>query len=307
MGKASIDIGSNSVLLLVLDEDGRRLHDEARVVGLGKGLGDRGLFQPERMEAAEAALIEYVAVAKQYGVEPWSIKAVATSAARRAMNAETFFAKLQRTLGLRIRIVSGDEEARLTWLGAQVDLPASAEPRVVIDLGGGSTEVVVGQLGGSDMPSEVRQRISLEFGTVRLTERFIAEDAEGRVLPESAGPLAEFLDVEIRRIPFALPPDCRVIGVAGTVTTLSAIRSGLDAYDGDLVHGASLTKRDLQDFIDRLGAATRAERLEMCAIEPNRADFLFAGAHVLRRLLTSLRVDHLIVSDRGLRYGVLAG
>ncbi|MEO0601853.1 MAG: exopolyphosphatase, partial [Myxococcota bacterium] len=145
MPKASVDIGSNSVLLLVVDDVGRRIHDEARVVGLGKGLGDRGLFQPERMDAAEAALAEYVAKAVELGVEPFSIKAVATSAARRAMNAETFFTKLKRTLGLRVRIITGEEEARLTWLGAQVDLPDTPEPRIVVDLGGGSTEVVVGQ------------------------------------------------------------------------------------------------------------------------------------------------------------------
>jgi len=300
MPKASIDIGSNSVLLLVVDEQGSRVHDEARVVGLGKGLGDRGLFQPERMDAAEAALNDYVAIARAHGVEPWSIKAIATSAARRAMNAETFFAKLQRTLGLRIRIITGEEEARLTWLGAQVDLPGSPEPRVVVDLGGGSTEVVIGQAG------EVRQRTSLEFGTVRLTERFIAEDADGRVLPDSVAPLVEFLDVEIRRLPFALPPECRVIGVAGTVTTLAAMQRGLDTYDGEVIHGMALTRRDLSDFIDQLGAATRAERRILCAIEPKRADFLFAGAQVLHRLLTHLRADHLVVSDRGLRYGVLA-
>ncbi len=301
MPKASVDIGSNSVLLLVVDDQGRRLHDEARVVGLGKGLGERGLFQPDRMDAAEKALTDYVAVARQYGVEPWSIKAVATSASRRAMNADTFFAKLQRTLGLRVRVISGEEEARLTWLGALVDLPEHAEPRVVVDLGGGSTEVVVGHAG------EVRQRVSLEFGTVRLTERFISEGPDGRVLPESLAPLVEYLDVEIRRIPFALPPDCRVIGVAGTVTTLAAMRRGLERYDGELVHGMSLSKRDLRDFADRLGAATRAERLEMARIEPARADFLFAGATVLHRLLVNLRADQMLVSDRGLRYGVLVG
>ncbi|MEM6931328.1 MAG: Ppx/GppA phosphatase family protein [Myxococcota bacterium] len=302
MPKASVDIGSNSVLLLVVDDAGRRLHDEARVVGLGKGLGDRGLFQPERMDAAEAALADYVATATGLGVEPWSIKAVATSAARRAMNAETFFAKLKRTLGLRVRIITGEEEARLTWLGAQVDLPHThtPEPRIVVDLGGGSTEVVVGQAG------EVRQRTSLEFGTVRLTERFLTEDAEGRVLPESVPPLTEYLDVEIRRIPFALPADCQVVGVAGTVTTLAAMRRGLETYEGDLVHGMALSKHDLQDFIDRLAKATRAERQVMAAISPKRADLLFAGATVLHRLLVNLRADHLLVSDRGLRYGVLA-
>lgn len=300
VNRASVDIGSNSVLLLVIDEDGRRLHDEARVVSLGKGLGDRGLFQPDRMEAAGDALQDYVRIAREYGVESWSIKAVATSAARRAMNAETFFAKLQRELGLRTRIISGEEEARLTWLGAQVDLPSDDGPRLVVDLGGGSTEIVVGQRG------EVRQRTSLEFGTVRLTERFLHEDDAGRISPESVGPLVEYLDVEIRRLPFALPPHCSVIGVAGTVTTLAAIKHALTAYDGDVVHGSPLSRRDLQDFIDRLAPTTREERREICAIEPKRADFLFAGAHVLHRLLTNLRADRLVVSDRGLRYGVLA-
>ncbi|MCA9490643.1 MAG: Ppx/GppA family phosphatase, partial [Myxococcales bacterium] len=134
--RAAIDIGSNSLLLVVVDADGRVVHDEVTVVGLGRGLGERGVMAPDRLQAAEKVLTSYAATARTFGVEPWSVRAVATSAARRALNAETFFARIQRDIGLRVRIVSGEEEALLTWRGALVDLPAPTPPLLVVDLGG---------------------------------------------------------------------------------------------------------------------------------------------------------------------------
>ncbi len=264
MPAAAIDIGSNSVLLTVVADDGGLLHDEARVVGLGKGLGDRGLFQPERMAAATEALEDYVRIAKELGVEAWSIKAVATSASRRAMNAETYFARLQRKLGLRIKIISGEEEARLTWLGSQRDLEVPEGPRLVIDLGGGSTEMVLGE-----GPS-IHHRVSLEVGHVHLD-----------------------------------PAPRTVVGVAGTVTTLATMRLGLPTYDAEAVHGSVLTRADLARFIDQLLPTTTEQRVEMVPSAPKRADYLLAGALILDAALAHARRQQMLVSDRGIRYGLL--
>lgn len=298
MPAAAIDIGSNSVLLTVVADDGGLLHDEARVVGLGRGLGDRGLFQPEPMAAATAALTEYVGIAKSLGVESWSIKAVATSAARRAMNAETFFARLQRKLGLRVKIISGEEEARLTWLGSQRDLELPGGPRLVVDLGGGSTELVLGE------GDHLHTRVSLELGTVRLTEGMLPMDAQGRVDAGAVARARKFIEVEMSTV--SLDPSPRtVVGVAGTVTTLATMRLGLPTYDPDAVHGSPLTRSDLARFVDQLLPTTHEQRLELARSSPERADYLLAGALILDAALAHARRQQMVVSDRGIRYGLL--
>jgi exopolyphosphatase/guanosine-5'-triphosphate,3'-diphosphate pyrophosphatase len=296
MPRAAIDIGSNSLLLTVADDAGRLLHDEARVVGLGKGLGDRGLFAPDRMAAAEAVLADYVAIAGRHGVSASNIRAVATSGARRAMNASTWLQRLQRQLQLRVRIISGDEEARLSWIGAMRDLELPAGPLLVVDLGGGSTELVLGE------GERIFGRASLEIGSVRLTEAFL-----GAAAHDSAGlaRLRNHVDTQVATVRLE-PEPLTVIGVAGTVTTLAAMALGLTAYDAGKVHGSLLTRVDLARFSDRLLAASPEERRTIAAVSPERADYLLAGATVIDRVLQASRRPHLVVSDRGLRFGLLA-
>lgn len=297
MPRAAIDIGSNSVLLTVVADDGGLLHDEARVVGLGRGLGDRGLFQPDRMADAQAALTDFCATAKGLGVEAWSIKAVATSAARRAMNAETFFARVQRKLGLRVRIISGDEEARLTWLGSQRDLGLPSGPRLVVDLGGGSTELVLGE-------GEQSERRSLEMGSVRLTEAYFRPDGSGRYDPSGLARARQHVDMLLSK--FTMDPMPRsVVGVAGTVTTLATVRKGLATYDATVVHGSTLSRSELARFLDDLLPMTGPQRRAWAPASPERADYLLAGALILERILAAARRQQLVVSDRGLRYGLL--
>lgn len=298
MPRAAIDIGSNSVLLTVMSDEGVVLHDEARVVGLGRGLGDRGLLAPDRIAAAESALSDYVATAQRLGVEPWAIKAVATSAARRAMNAQTWFSRLQRRHGLRVRIVSGDEEARLTWLGASRDLELPPGPRLVVDLGGGSTELVLGDA------ERVVHRISLEIGSVRLTEQYLASSLSGSTDPGGLARLRNHVDVEVAKV--ALDPLPRVVvGVAGSVTTLASMVQGLATYDGARVHGSRLDRVDLARIVDRLLPASPDERRALVPSAPERADYLVAGATILDRVLAAARRPSLVASDRGLRYGLL--
>lgn len=293
--RAAIDIGSNSILLTVVDGDGALLHDEAQVVGLGRGLGDRGLFAPDRIAAAETVLKDYAVKAQKHGVDPDRIKAVATSAARRAMNAQTWLSRIQRTIGLRVRIISGDEEARLTWLGARRDLTLPEGPVLVIDIGGGSTEVVLG------VGDDVRQRVSLEVGSVRLTESYLGT---GTADPAKLARLRNHIDVEVRRL--TLDPLPRtVIGTAGTVTTLATMALGLEAYDGQAVHGSRLTRADLARAIDSLLPASPEERRRLVPAAPERADYLLAGACILDRLVAAARRQHVVVSDRGLRFGLL--
>ncbi len=296
MSRAAIDVGSNSLLLTVVGDDGAILHDEAQVVGLGRGLGDRGLFRPDRMKAAEEVLASFVTTARQYGIEPWQIRAAGTSGCRRAMNAETWVGRVQRTLGLRIRIISGEEEARLAWLGAQRDLELPDGPRLVIDLGGGSTEVVVGDNG------VVTRNASLEIGSVRLTEEYLGT---GMVDPAALTRLRTWIEVTVGRFEFQ-PAPRTVIGVAGTVTSLTTMVLGLPSYDAERVHGSRLTRVDLQRIIDQLLPASPEGRRAQVPASPERADYLLAGACVLDQILAGARRPGMVVSDRGLRFGLLA-
>jgi len=297
MPRAAIDIGSNSLLLTVVGDDGAVLHDEARVVGLGKGLGDRGVFQPDRMKAAEEVLAGFVETARGLGIEPWQIRAAGTSGCRRAMNAETWIARVQRTLGLKIRIVTGDEEARLAWFGAQRDLGLTPGTRMVVDLGGGSTELVIGD------DTVVTRNVSLEIGSVRLTEEFLG--LGGPVDAEALVRLRKWVEATVSRFEFEPAPQV-VIGVAGTVTTLAAMVQGLTRYDAARVHASTLTRQDLHAIGDRLQGATPDERRAMVPVSPERADYLLAGAVILDQVLEVARLPSLVVSDRGLRFGLLA-
>jgi exopolyphosphatase / guanosine-5'-triphosphate,3'-diphosphate pyrophosphatase len=295
MPRAAIDVGSNSILLTLVDDTGQVITDRAEVVGLGRGLGDRGLFRPDRMEAAEEVLRTYVDMASQHGIHPWSIRAVATSAARRAMNAATFFQRLQRDLGLKVRIISGDEEARLTWVGALRDLDLPEGPLLVVDLGGGSTELVCGTRVATTT------RVSLEVGSVRLTEAFLGTDV---VDPADLARARKHVDGLVRGV--SLRPTPRtVVGVAGTVTTLRAMQAGLTRYDAEAVHGGRITRSELATLVDRLLPATPEERRTMVPVAPDRADYLLAGALILDRVLGVARRPSLVVSDRGLRFGLL--
>ncbi len=298
MPRAAIDIGSNTLLLLVVDDEGNTIHDEARVVGLGQGLGSRGLFRPDRMDAAVEVLCDFADTARSLGVPPYDVRAVATSAARRALNARTFLERVQARSQLGVEIITGEREAQLTWRGATGGLRMPDGPIAVVDLGGGSTEVVQG------VGAEIRERVSLELGSVRLTEAFFGPTPD-RVRPAALAQLREAVAAGIadhswERLPRA------IIAVAGTATTLAAMERGLTVWDRDQVHGMRLTRGALRRQIDRLLHSDAAERRVLAAIAPARADYLLAGAVVLDAICASAMRDSMVVSDGGVRHGLLA-
>lgn len=297
MPRASIDLGSNSVLLLVIDDGGTVLHDEARVVGLGAGLGDRGLLRPDREEAALAALVDYAETARGLGVQPWDITTAWTSSGRRALNATGFIQKVDAATRIRLQVISGDEEARLTWRGALAGLPLPEGPVGVVDLGGGSTELVLGE------GPRIGSRTSLELGSVRLTEQFFGTEPV-RYRPQDLARLRAFVDAAFhghtwRHLPRAL------VAVAGTATTLAAMELGLTTWDREVVHGSRLTRAALRRQIDRLLPTGPRERRELAAVSPERADFLLAGACVLEAACSAAHKDSLRISDSGVRQGLL--
>ena len=214
------------------------------------------------------------------------------------MNAKTFFQRVRSETGLQIQVIPGVEEARLTWLGALDGLPLPLGSVAVVDLGGGSTEVVVGQ------GEQLHFRTSMELGAVRLTEDFFG-DSPGRYTPRDLGRLRQRVNDAVTVLDPARHPRS-VAAVAGTATTLSAMKLGLTAWDRDRVHGSRLTRADLRRFVDRLLPSSPEERRSWAAVSPLRADYLLAGAVVLEAVLTALQRESLLVSDGGVRHGLLA-
>ncbi len=298
MPRAAVDIGSNTILLLVIDDHGNPLHDEAIIVGLGRGLGDKGMFRPDRMDAAVEALRHYSERAEAHGVMPFEVKVAATSAARRALNVRSFVERVHKETGLRIEVVSGADEARLTWRGALLDLPLPDGPVGVVDLGGGSTELVLGQ------DTQMGARKSLEMGSVRLTETFFGEEP-GRYRPSDLARLKAHIQAQLDDYTWTVLPRA-LVAVAGTATTLGAMDRGLEAWDPAQVHGHRLTRASLRSWTDRLFAASPEERRAMAHISPERADFLLAGACVLEAVCTHAHRDSLWLSIGGVRHGLLA-
>ncbi len=295
MNKAAIDIGSNSVLLVVVGPDGKVLHDQARVVGLGKGLGERGLFRTDRMELALGVLREYAEAARALGVAPERVRVAATSASRRALNAATFYAAVRVATGLKVDVISGDDEARLTWTGGVSGLDLPPGPVLLADVGGGSTEVILGE------GQTIRTRISLEIGTVRLTEQFLGY---GPTDPGQFARMRQHIAEVVKAVDLPLMPRVAV-AVAGTATTLTAIELGLSSWDSARIHGATLNAGSLRRLIDRLLVAGPEARRALAAVCPERADTLLAGAMILSHLLESTRRQSWRISERGLRFGLL--
>lgn len=290
---AAVDLGSNSLLLAVQSADGRLLHDQAEVVGLGKGLGDLGEFEPARMAHAEQVLRHYVQVAAAHGVPPKEIRICATSGARRASNAPAFFESMKHALGIDIQTISGDEEAQLSYLGALRGLTLREGPVLVIDLGGGSTEIIIGQ------GELISYRTSLEVGAVRLTEAF-GLDQERPAIQEALAHLQDLLSAVV------LPhKPSQAVVVAGTATTLAAMDAGLATYKGSAVHGRSLSRQRLDYWQQRMLQATPEERLSLAAVSPKRADYLAGGAAVIGAVLDFCELESCQASDAGLRFGIL--
>jgi exopolyphosphatase / guanosine-5'-triphosphate,3'-diphosphate pyrophosphatase len=293
---ATIDVGTNTTLLLVAEvSDGqvRVLAERAEITRLGRGIGADGGLGRSGIERTLAVLAEYAAIAAAHAA---AIHAIGTEALRRAPNAEEFLAPAAKILGAPVVVIDGNREAALTFLAAARSFPdVAAGTAVVIDIGGGSTEIIVARA------EHVEFRQSLPVGSVRLTERHIRSD------PASAAEIAavtEEISRQLAPIPFPSPP-LALVGTAGTVTTLAAMSLGLSSYDPDLVHGHRLTLAALDQQIARLATSTQPERERMAGLEPKRADVILAGACILRQIAKAAGVAEILVSDRGIRWGLL--
>ena len=278
-----VDIGTNSMRLLVTDgteEIGRWVE----VTGLGRGVDRTGTLSPDRIEESVAALARFGAEMER--AEVGKRAAIATSASRDAANREEFFDLAESALGVRPRLITGAEEARLAFAGAtsQVDV---ASPIVVSDIGGGSTEFVTAE-----------GEVSFEIGSVRLTERSIPTRPAPSTELEAARALVAGLFSEVDLQAGTL------IGVAGTWTSLAAIARGLPEYSSDQVHGHRLSRDALADTIDSLASKTLEETAAIAALDPKRAPVILGGALVAEGVMDILEVDEVMVSEHDTLDGV---
>jgi len=287
---ATIDIGTNTVLLLIAEWNNgkiKTIKDEARIARLGEGLHQFPLFLLKAQNRVLEVLKEYRALCDSLKVK--KIAAVGTAAFRKSKNAPAFIARAEKEIGIRIEIISGDEEARLSFLSATRDFPERPNP-VVLDIGGGSTEII-----------SKENRVSLELGSVVLTERHLKHDPplDGEVRALS---LEIDRTLSLRPKPYPLNPT--LIALAGTVTTLSAIKQKLKVWDGAKVQGSILTAADLAEMIPLFRRTTNEERKTIPGMIPGREDTLLAGTMILQAIMKKIKVDRVTVSDRGLRYGL---
>ncbi len=301
MRVATIDIGTNTVLLLVAetrDGDVIAVEERATITRLGQGVDRTRALAPDAMARTIKCLDEYAGAIRTHRVE--RVDVVGTSAMRDAAGGEAIREHVRRALGVDARVIAGAEEARLTFLGALSGLTHQDELATVFDIGGGSTEVVRGRRHASGTEADIEFAKSYDVGSVRMTERHVASDP-----PTAAELQATTADVD--RIVEALPPIASgeiPIGIAGTMTTLAAIARAVSPYDPARIHGAELDVAELERVVAELAALPLAERRNVRGLEPKRADVIVCGGLVALRLLARWGATKVRISDRGVRWGL---
>jgi exopolyphosphatase / guanosine-5'-triphosphate,3'-diphosphate pyrophosphatase len=294
---AAIDCGTNTIKLLIGAMPDIEVR-EMRMVRLGQGLDASGRIADEALERAFAALDEYAELVRAHGVPPERVRFVATSATRDASNADVFTAGVQERLGVTPEVVSGTEEAALAYEGAVRALREEPEfPVLVLDIGGGSTELIRG-VSRTDPPSGAH---SMDIGSVRLHERHLRSDPP--TMPEVSACVAD-IERQLDACPVSPARARTVVGVAGTVTTIAAGVLGLSHYDRSAIDQARLPVADVHALCDRLVAMTVGERLALPWMHPGRADVIDAGALILSRVLRRTPVEELVVSEADILDGI---
>jgi len=294
---AAVDCGTNSVRLLVADLVGgeqRDLHREMRVVRLGQGVDRTGELAPEALARTRDALIDYAAVCAGLGVE--RTRMVATSATRDASNRADFVAMVQDTLGVAPEVVSGEQEAELSFLGATRDLDPADGPFLVMDIGGGSTELVLGT-------RAVEAALSVDVGCVRLTERHLVDDPP---TPAQIAAAEADVDAALALVRAVVPVERArtAIGLAGSVTTIAAVALDLPSYDASVIHLSRISAEQVRATTGRLLTMPREERAALPVMHPGRVDVIGGGALVLRTIMDRLGLAEVLVSEADILDGI---
>jgi exopolyphosphatase/guanosine-5'-triphosphate,3'-diphosphate pyrophosphatase len=299
---AAVDIGTNSVRLLVAEVDGtgrdaklRTLDRRMRITRLGQGVDRARALAPDAIARTVDVLREYRTALDEHHVE--RVRATATSAARDASNRDDFFTAALDALGVTPELLSGHEEAALSFLGATAELDAPS-PYLVVDIGGGSTEFVLGT-------NEPAGLVSLDIGCVRITEQFLTSDPPAP--EELANAVASVRDLvaDVPRVVPGAAGAATLVGLAGTITTVAAIEQGLPEYDPERIHHFNLTRAAAEDVFRTLATENAAQRAHNPGLEPGRVDVIVGGVIVLVSILRVLGFDEVLVSEADILDGLV--
>lgn len=297
---AAIDCGTNSTRLLVVDGAGAPIERVMTITRLGEGVDATHRLDPGAIGRTIDVLREYRRIMDRLGVV--RARMVATSAARDAANGGDFLAAAHAAVGVPAELLAGEEEGRLAYAGATAGLAPPAGDDIVVDIGGGSTELVLGRDGRVDA-------VSLDLGCVRLTERYLVHDPPGA---DELAAVAGAVNVELDRAVHTVGalarvrPGSRLIGLAGTVSTLAALELGLVDYDRERIHHSVLTKDAVIRWCDLLGAETTAARARRPGMVPGRQDVIVGGAVVLREVMAGLGFTECLASESDILDGLVA-
>jgi exopolyphosphatase/guanosine-5'-triphosphate,3'-diphosphate pyrophosphatase len=294
---AAIDVGTNSARLLVAEAAGdgfRSIERRMTITRLGQGVDTRKILAPEALERTFAAIADYAATCGELGVQ--KLRVTGTSAVRDARNREEFFEGVRLLTGSEPELLSGEDEARATFLGTLSDL-ASDDPVLVADIGGGSTELI----SGVRVPERL---ISLDIGCVRMFEKYLHSDPP---TPDEFQKLRDEVMAQLERAKEALevPRGARLIGVAGTVTQLATLKIGLPLYDPDVTHHVVLSHGDVRNIGRRLSSLTYAQRKRVKGLEPGRADVIVAGTQILLGIMETFDLPEVLVSEKDILDGLV--
>jgi exopolyphosphatase/guanosine-5'-triphosphate,3'-diphosphate pyrophosphatase len=298
---ASIDLGTNTILLLIADirTDGsfHVVADRAQITRLGQGVDRSGLLSEAAQNRSLVALKDYARQCQNLAVD--EVVVVGTSALRDAANREAFIHRLEQECGWKLRVLSGEEEARYSFAAVCCGLDLQGQEALAVDVGGGSTELIRGKDGA------LTAWVTLQLGSVRLTERYLVSDPP---VDEECRRVAAFIDRELAyQCAGWRAPDTpqTMVGIAGTFTTLAAIAQGLKTYSHSDVHGSRLTRAGVQRLIALFESQSAIQRRQIPGLDPGRADVILAGSLLVERIMAFFNVDQALISDQGVRYGIL--
>ena len=298
---AAIDIGSNSTNLLIVDANGNELVREVNVTALGEGVASSSLLSPAAIERTLAVIRRYAQIVAQHNAQ---LHITGTAACRMATNTNDFFVQVQEVTTIAPRLLSAADEARLAWHGAVASLPAISGTTMVIDIGGASTELTLGDTATGT--ATVRDSVSLPYGVVTLTETELHTDPpRAEELANAISIVGDEVDNAAIERP-ALTETARVVGVAGSIVTIAAVELGLQVFDAGRLHGMVLTRAAAEDVFRTLATEPLADRIHNPGLPLERAGVIVGGCCLLVAIMRRLHLDHIIVSTHNLLDGVVA-
>lgn len=294
MKYASLDIGTNTILLLIgdIDRDIQDILDISSITRLGEGLKEHGYLLDTAMGRTIEVLKGYRNIAKAHSVK--DIYCVGTSALREAKNSLEFLEMVKRECGISVHVISGQQEAYYTYLSVKKDSVFKIDPLFIVDIGGGSSEIIIGDR------KKMTDYVSMPIGTVKLTEMFIKHDPPLEdEINSMKSYIGTFLDKYFARAGHIF------IGTGGTITNLASIMLGLEVFDKGRIHGFSFSLHELRDITAKLKGIDTSEREKMRGIEKGREDIITQGAILLEEIMSHYTLSDCVVSTKGVRYGVL--